>query len=361
MVLAGRVITVICDTKGIDNIFRDRSKAFNTHLAHHQIAEAMGNVKRANDIVHIINDRLLPLVTRALSREGLDKIVPAFNEDIGRSIEAMARQVRNSPNGKAISLLPFVSESIYHAVSKAAFGPLFPFDTYDDFEACDADLVLLISRIPILSRNVLKAQGRYLHALMDYMRRGWSEGHLEGASAMISDLVSVLKDTDLDESDIAGTLFTIVWGMQANTMRIPYWILVFLLNDPAAAARVQEEVDREIRDNFGGDIKRFLATPYTALESHFPLVDSCVKEALRIGILQSALRQAHADTEIISETGRVRIRKGDIIMANISAFHMDPEVFEDPRTFRADRYLNDKKKIHLGFGGGSHLVCAIHH
>lgn len=274
----------------------------------------------------------------------------------------MAKKARDTPGGASFSLMPLIGESLYGAISQATFGPHYPIETYPDFETCDSDLVLLLARIPMLGRKASRAQARILRAITDYIDEASSEGPTKGAPPMAMEMLSVLKDADLEKSDIAGTLLTIIWGMMSNTIHIPYWLMVFLLNDPSAATKIREEVDSELREHFGGDLKRLLAAPFTAVDDHFPLIDSAIKETLRMAILLSALREAHADTEVISETGKIRIRKGEMIMANVAAVHTDERYFENPETFRVDRFMGTerKKSSHWGFGGGTHLASSIH-
>lgn len=288
----------------------------------------------------------------------MDRYVPAFNEDLISIVESMADRVRDSSNGRSFPLMTFIGKSMYHSITKAAYGSLYPFETYDDFETCDYDLVLLISRIPFLSRRVIQARQRLSHALGDYVERAWLDGQLKDASPMASEVVSILRDSNLDQSDVGGALFTLTWGMLSNPIRITYWLMVFLLNDADAAAKIREEIDRELRDNFEGDIKRLFAAPYTGVDEHFPLLESAVNETMRIGILQSAIREAHVDTELATESGMVRIRKGELIMTNISGPHMDAANYSDPEVFRPDRFLGEKGRSHMGFGGGRHLVCS---
>ncbi|KAJ3477754.1 hypothetical protein NLI96_g10249 [Meripilus lineatus] len=354
IVLAGRTITVIANAKGVNGIFRDRTKAYNTYLPQLRSVEAIGGVKQSKNAVRIINEKLIPVVIQSFSRDGMDKLGPAFNNDLIRILNSTANEIRSSPDGKMIPLRPFINESIYHAIAAAAFGPLYPFDTYDDFERCDSDFILLITRIPFFSRKAIRSREQIIRAIADYIKRAWSS-QLEGVSPMIAEVLSVLRDTDLDEMDLAGTLFTFIWGMQASTKRITHWLMVFLLNNPESAARIRDEIDQEFRDHFDGDIGCLLSTPFTGLEKRFPLVDSAFKETLRMTTVQVAMRQATVDTELVNEIGTLPVRKGDTLMPNIYAIHMNEEVYADPKTFRVDRFLPENRLTHWAFGGGANM------
>lgn len=358
IVLAGRAITVIGNAKAINSLFRDRTKAYNTYLSQSRSVEAIGGVKRPKEAIRLINEKLMPVITRSFSRDGMDKLAPAFNDDLIRILESTANEVRSSPNGKMIPLRPFINESIYHALAAAAFGPQYPFDTYNDFEICDSDLILLISKVPFFSRKAMRSREQIVRATAGYIKRACASS-LEGVSPMIVEILSILKDADLDEMDVAGSLFTLIWGMQASTKRVTHWLMVYLLNDRGAAARIREEVDKEFNEHFGGDIGCMLSTPFTGLEKRFPLVESAFKETLRLTTVQISMRQAAVDTELVSETGILKIRKGDAIMPNIYAVHMDEDVYEDPQSFRIDRFLAENRLTHLAFGGGTNIVRTL--
>ncbi len=350
----------ICDAQGINSLFRDKRKVFGTHTVHFQMLRAVGGVKRAFDVVHLMDQRLFPIVGKAFSREGVATIAPSFNRDILHRIDVVAERVRDSSEGTRVPLAAFVGENIYCAISNAVFGSLYPFQTYSDFDTLDEDLLLLLSPVPFMGRKALQAQERLVRAIGDYVARTWNDGHLHGASKMASEMVSVLKDTDYSERDMNASLLTFMWGMHSNTIRITFWALVFLLNDKMATSMINEEVDMVLRDHFKGDLGDLLAAPPSSLETHFPLLDSAIKETLRLTVLLSALREADADTKVISDAGELWIRRGDLVMANLSAVHKDDRNFENAGQFRVDRFVDNEKtkSAAWGFGGGTHLVRA---
>lgn len=174
-------------------------------------------------------------------------------------------------------------------------------------------------------------------------------------------MMSAMKDTQLSKSDVDGTLLTFMWGLHSNTFRIAYWFLAFLLNDREIFDRVKEEIDTELRDHYGGDLNRAVSSPSSSLDKHFPLISSGIKETMRLVVLLNSLREADTDTEIRTSAGPLQIRKGDILMPNVNAVHMDDNTYEDAKTFRLDRFVGDEKskQTHLGFGGGTHLVSLV--
>lgn len=89
---------------------------------------------------------------------------------------------------------------------------------------------------------------------------------------------------------------------------------------------------------------------WCALRDDPGLVPAAVEEGLRMyGAVANWRRRALRDVEI----GGVRLPAGSQIIVSFAAANRDPEVFEDPDTFRLDR---PNGRRHLTFGNGIH-VC----
>jgi sterol 14-demethylase len=54
--------------------------------------------------------------------------------------------------------------------------------------------------------------------------------------------------------------------------------------------------------------------------------------------------------------------KGSRAMVSITATHRLPDLFDEPDSFRPDRYLETPKAVHqlIGFGGGMHRCLGMH-
>lgn len=84
------------------------------------------------------------------------------------------------------------------------------------------------------------------------------------------------------------------------------------------------------------------------LVADLSLVPSATEEMLRmVSPVLSFSRTVTRDTEL---RGR-QLREGDVILNCYPAANRDPEVFDDPHTFRVDRQPN----LHLAFGTGPHF------
>ncbi|KAJ3478550.1 hypothetical protein NLI96_g9675 [Meripilus lineatus] len=340
LLLAGNRYLVVSDALGVHSLLRDKQKAFTTFPVHRLMTKTVGRVTQDFDVVQIMMERLFPIINKECSPEHLDRLAFSFNGELSRQFGAVDDQVRALPTSLVTPLSSFITKHLYCAASKTVFGPLFPFETFADFEYLEKNITSLLSLSHLL-----------------YTTRAWHDGQLHGASEMATAMMSAMKDTQLSKSDVDGTLLTFMWGLHSNTFRIAYWFLAFLLNDREIFDRVKEEIDTELRDHYGGDLNRAVSSPSSSLDKHFPLISSGIKETMRLVVLLNSLREADTDTEIRTSAGPLQIRKGDILMPNVNAVHMDDNTYEDAKTFRLDRFVGDEKskQTHLGFGGGTHL------
>lgn len=82
-----------------------------------------------------------------------------------------------------------------------------------------------------------------------------------------------------------------------------------------------------------------------------------VEESLRLdapvlGLFRTNTREVELHGEVIPERTKA--------MATFGAANRDPEVFEDPDSFRLDRDLDELRKNHLAFGLGHHFCPGAH-
>jgi len=60
------------------------------------------------------------------------------------------------------------------------------------------------------------------------------------------------------------------------------------------------------------------------------------------------------------EIGGFQIRKNELVMAMVAIANRDPQRFEDPDTFKVDRFVGQRVIGHLTFGAGRHLCVGAH-
>uniref|UniRef100_A0ACB8FE23 Cholesterol 7-alpha-monooxygenase n=2 Tax=Sphaerodactylus townsendi TaxID=933632 RepID=A0ACB8FE23_9SAUR len=162
----------------------------------------------------------------------------------------------------------------------------------------------------------------------------------------ISELISLrmfLNDTlsTFDDKEKAKTHLAILWASQANTIPATFWSLFYLIKNPEAKTAAMEEIQRLLEDT--GE-KVDLNRKYVFLSrkqlDNMRVLDSIIKEAIRLSSASMTVRAAKEDFSLQLNTGSYNIRKDDIIALYPQLLHFDPEIYSDPLTFKYDRFLN---------------------
>jgi len=374
--VAGRDLIVLSNDRGIASVLQDRHHVFSMHMLHSQMVKTIGNIEM--DPVEIMEERLYPLIDNAFSKEGIIDIAPTLNNLILQHIQT----VIDSPNPQTTTLSEFVGQTLYSSVSTAVWGDLYPIETFNDFDYLEKKFHILLStqfskvitKIPPLARNVLGARNALISSIGDFADRAWQNHKLAGASSIGMEVVEALKDLGLTRSDADGILFAFVWGLHSNVIKSTFWLFAYLLSDSIAYARIREEVDRTLEAEFDGKIDNLLSNLASRTNSHiFPLIDSAVKEALRMSVLSNSLREVIADCQVASgASASVWLYKGDLVLPDVRGVHFDEGQYEDSGNFRVDRFIRKKvrgedpdRDHHLPlpirpFGGGYHICKGRH-
>lgn len=363
--LAGANITIFCDEEGIEEVFRDKARAFTTYSGHGMALRAVGRAK--GDASRILVDRIFPIVARAFgTTDGLSLVAPRYNGEIYFLLSSFASSLDRTP--KDVPLKQFVGQNLYRAISIAVFGELFPADSYDDFQLVDDNFPILMSPFSFFALRASRARSRLIHSIRHYLRVAWKGSHLEGASKMATEVYCTLHGASITPTEEAGILLTMIWGLQSNTINTIHWLLAYLLIDRESFSRIRHEIDSVLESNYGRSTKELLSASPTSLGSEqFPLLDSAVKETLRLTIFLPSMREARKGTRITYGSGRnADIPEGSSVFLNLRALHRNKEFGKDGEFFSMERYLPSEKGgksdasaqtlPFWAFGGGTHLV-----
>lgn len=142
------------------------------------------------------------------------------------------------------------------------------------------------------------------------------------------------------ESDIIGHNLVFL-HVNYNTFRVAYWCVYQMLEHP----HVMEDLARELREAV--EKRRVEGEERVGFKlediDHLPLLDSFLKETLRLASGVFMVRYVTEDTEFEMPSGETyTVRKGDRVAMYPPAIHMDPEIFESPETFKHDRFVDAK-------------------
>ena len=166
-----------------------------------------------------------------------------------------------------------------------------------------------------------------LKAMTKYIKGRVEEARVSGGKGLIAELV-VSQDQNNDMSDdelIAMVFLLLIAGHETTTHLISGGLLALLQNE---------------------DQKKWLCEDWDR-------ANVAVEELLRFvtPVQLSKPRYAFANSEI----GGVEVKKGELIMALLTAANFDEQLIEDPHLLKLDR----KPNRHIAFGSGIHF-CLGH-
>lgn len=164
-------------------------------------------------------------------------------------------------------------------------------------------------------------------------------------------------------------------ALHISIFNVAFWLLTWLLADPAALTAVRDEIDKAIREEFGS-IQAFLveATPENVESPSFALLHSAILETLRVSAMTTGMRIAACDFDLNDKERTIPISKGEYVVVSSRAVHQNESLYPDGHEFVVDRFIrsNDRgnmvhvpSKTYFPFGAGKHLVslpvCGCEH
>lgn len=149
------------------------------------------------------------------------------------------------------------------------------------------------------------------------------------AEAARGDVLSWLIGADMDEKLLLDQLLTLLMAGHETTTAALAWTFELLARNPAAAERLEAELDD------GG-------------ESY---LDAVIKESLR---LRPSIADAPRTLSSRLEIGGYALPAGMVVSPAIPLIHWSPGLFPDPESFRPERFLERSPEAYtwLPFGGG---------
>ena len=176
-----------------------------------------------------------------------------------------------------------------------------------------------------------------------------------------TDILSIFMDVKykdgsaITDEQVTGLLIALLFAGQHTSCITSTWTTLFILNNPAIAARIVEEQDAA----FAADPRA--GVDYRTVNEDMPLLHNSMKEALRLcPPLILLIRQALKEVRVKAGGKEHTIPKGDMVLISPSVGMRLPEVFKEPDTFDPDRFgpgrEEDKSSpyAYMGFGGGMH-------
>ncbi|XP_026169517.1 cytochrome P450 7B1 isoform X2 [Mastacembelus armatus] len=223
----------------------------------------------------------------------------------------------------------------------------------EDFLRFDTMFPLLIAQIPIwLLGQTITIRQRLIEFFLPHQMSYWSH-----TSQFIRTRAELFEQYDtLRDGDKAAHHFAILWASVGNTAPATFWAMYHLVSHPEALEVVRQEIQNVLilgGDNFRSDTDVTFSRDQL---DKLPYLESAINESLRLSSASTNIRVAQEDFSLrLHAEGSVAVRKGDIIALYPQSMHLDPEIYEEPQTFRFDRFMQDGKEKTDFYKGGQRL------
>lgn len=172
-----------------------------------------------------------------------------------------------------------------------------------------------------------------------------SETYTSGKKRHVLDLYKTeiirqsLKDNPTDmftELNMRVLMGELLSAGSETTATCIIWIILYLIRNPEIQDRLHADIDCVI----GND-----RTPVLADKINLPYLEATILEGLRIAPV-APLSVPHAVHEDVSFRGYT-IPKETTVLVNLHSVLKDPSIWEDPDSFRPERFLNDNGQVKI--------------
>ncbi|XP_021014667.1 25-hydroxycholesterol 7-alpha-hydroxylase isoform X1 [Mus caroli] len=226
----------------------------------------------------------------------------------------------------------------------------------DDFLKFDDIFPYLVSDIPIqLLRNEESMQKKIIKCLTSE-----KVAQMQGQSEIVQERQDMLKRYYRhDDSEIGAHHLGFLWASLANTIPAMFWAVYYILRHPEAMEALRDEIDSFLQST--GQKKGPGISVHFTREQLDSLVclESTILEVLRLCSYSSIIREVQEDMDFNLESKSYSLRKGDFVALFPPMIHNDPEIFDAPKEFRFDRFIEDGKKKTTFFKGGKKLKSFV--
>lgn len=258
--------------------------------------------------------------------------------------EAADRSIATWPTGEVFALRPHMADITLEVVMRAVFGvergPRHDRLRHLLLEMIEARLPVTLGLVfPVLRRDfgpvrawsqMLAAKAEVAAMLLEDIREARASSG-EDRDDILSMLVHA-TDADgegLSDAEIHDELVTMLLAGHETTASSLAWALDLLVHHPEVLARLGEEL------RAGDDA----------------YLDAVVTEALRVRPVVATCQRVLVEPQVFDG---VTVEAGVTVLCSIWAVHRRPELYDDPLSFRPERFLAKRPSTYewVPFGGG---------
>ncbi|KAI6021076.1 cytochrome P450 [Pisolithus marmoratus] len=338
MLLAGRKVVVVCSASTISSIYAADENTLGAHEIHNTVHYAVSGSKgKSTDVYSVVTRLILPTLDQRLSRRAMGDLTAP----IALALYAKVKTYTQMKNAR-VSLLKFLTEPLYYATNLIMFGSRYPQNVYEDFHTLDETMTERFYGVPFWFWPSEKARRRMLGQISDYLS---TKDISEEDGWLGSAFKKSFRDNNTALREASNHLLTFQWGMHTNTFGITLWLFLCLLAHPDAFLAVRNEIDKAIKESFG-DLEFFMANVNLQIleKPYFTLLTSAILETMRLNGVFIPVRSAETDFQLKDQGRTVTVRKGEYILGNIQAAHMNESSYPDHHKFVFDRFAHGEHR-----------------
>ncbi|KAG7540041.1 Cytochrome P450 [Arabidopsis thaliana x Arabidopsis arenosa] len=210
-----------------------------------------------------------------------------------------------------------------------------------------ADYLPVMSWITGSEKRIKKIAGRldeFLQGLVDEKR----EGKEKRENTMVDHLLR-LQETQSEyytDNIIKGIMLSLILAGTDTSAVTLEWTLSSLLNHPKILCKAREEIDNEV--GFDRHVEE-------SDLSRLPYLQNIVYESLRL-YPASPLLVPHVASEDC-KVGGYDMPRGTMLLTNAWAIHRDPKIWDDPTSFKPERFEKEGEAHKLMAFGLGRRAC----
>nr|AVQ09747.1 cytochrome P450-1 [Plagiochasma appendiculatum] len=296
-----------------------------------------------------------------LSIKRLNELQGVRRREVLHAVESIyyrAKQSSNSTVNVRQELLEMnFNNTTQMLASKRYYGPKIKSELQaDEFSHLIEEAIDLMASfdigdyIPFLKRFDLQGNIKRLHQtnagfdrLIDKLFLEHRTGTIDRASGVndfVDTLLELQRKEDLPDGAIKGLIFDFLMAGTETSATVLEWLLADLQLNPKAMMEIQRELDEKVGTN------RIVE------ESDIPkltYLQACVKESMRLHPTVP-LMLPHESTASCTVAGYYIPAKVRVFV-NMAAIHLNPETYDQPETFRPERFLPSGPNSHLEMKG----------
>ena len=316
--------------------------------------------------------RVVDLVTFATSP--VDQMLWERTSMVKVKVDAKGEQVVET------SLLPLIRDFCAHVANPTIMGSNFltnfP-DVFDELWTFDRGFlylgaglprwfpILKLTRAHIARKKLLEAVYAF-HNALEKETLGKDPGadwnDLDDVSPLVRARTEAYRKHNFSISARAACEVALIWAANANSNSLVFWMVNRIYSDPSLLTRIREEITPFVaavqpKQEFPvPEPPRLEPFDVEGLCNSCPLLKSCYVESLRLDTASWSLKLVQQDFVLQSREKDAQgwmLKKGQYAHAAHDLHNTDPNYFEDPMTWKADRHVKfdgEQKKANVDLG-----------